>query len=947
MWPGKREAWVDGLLVLLALVVLAVPVMIIVLLVGQARLRHRTGSLERELRGLGDRLALLQQQMAQAGPMPPAPGSAEGAPAAAQLAAPASDPVAAPAAELPPQPAEATPDADPEAAQPPAPEAAEPMAADPGQDRPLVVSGDRLAALGAWLRENLVYAISGLSLALAGVFLVQWGVERGLLSPGMRILAGLAFGAALVLFGEWLRRRQEARGDRSLAYLPAAFAGAGVVALFAAVVAARQLFGLIGPVPAFAGLVAVGALAIVLGWRHGPLLAALGLIGATLAPFMVGGNSAENGPLHLYFTLIAGVGLTIDAFRRWAWISVLALVLSFGAGLLVQASGTSSLPLWLAQLVLLPLLAIALPDLTLRPSSPGPTVVEALAGRPEAGAAGRWPVFPVRLAAGTLAVASLALAFAAASAAEDLLVYGALSTLALAVALWTAEARGLADLAALPALGLLARAGAQMDDMTFANALWAQGLFPETQGEAFWPIVVMAAVVSGAFALRARHDGPGRTGIGYGLAAVAFAPLLLVLVEIFWRPAVGWPAAWPWALVIMAHAAGATFLAVTFARLDGENRRRTAHAALAALCLVALALFVLTTKAALTLALAVLVAASAALDRRFDLKEFAGFIQLGLAVILYRLGADPGIPWSLDAPFGQVALAHVGALAGLLAAWQMLDARSRPVTRAALTAGAGTTLALFVTICLARWLQRYGSDASLDSHWGLTLVALPWLCLALSQAALAQVPGAPRPVRWLRLGVALIAGLLAALTLLRAVTLATPLDVQWNGSHLVLGPPLLDSLALAYAVPGLVLILSARWQAARMRLPLRAAGAALLLLWAALEIRRLVRGPDLTVPGVTQPELYAYTVAMTLLGAGLLWQAIARSSPGLRRLAMGVIGLTVAKVFLIDGAHLTGLTRVFSFLGLGLALAGLAWLNRWAAERSHSAAVQPPSGADS
>ena len=49
---------------------------------------------------------------------------------------------------------------------------------------------------------------------------------------------------------------------------------------------------------------------------------------------------------------------------------------------------------------------------------------------------------------------------------------------------------------------------------------------------------------------------------------------------------------------------------------------------------------------------------------------------------------------------------------------------------------------------------------------------------------------------------------------------------------------------------------------------------------------------------------------------------------------MIVIGLTIAKVFLLDAAGLTGLTRVFSFLGLGLSLAGLAWLNRWAGQVS-------------
>ena len=38
-------------------------------------------------------------------------------------------------------------------------------------------------------------------------------------------------------------------------------------------------------------------------------------------------------------------------------------------------------------------------------------------------------------------------------------------------------------------------------------------------------------------------------------------------------------------------------------------------------------------------------------------------------------------------------------------------------------------------------------------------------------------------------------------------------------------------------------------------------------------------------------------------------------------------------VGLIDASGLSGLTRVFSFLALGLSLAALAWLNRWAAWR--------------
>ena len=102
------------------------------------------------------------------------------------------------------------------------------------------------------------------------------------------------------------------------------------------------------------------------------------------------------------------------------------------------------------------------------------------------------------------------------------------------------------------------------------------------------------------------------------------------------------------------------------------------------------------------------------------------------------------------------------------------------------------------------------------------------------------------------------------------------------------------------------------------------------VVWAALEIRRFWRGEQIATPGFTQPELYTYTVALLIAGGVLLVQALRRRNAGLRRLAMAVIEIAIAKVFLVDAAGLAGLLRVFSFLGLGLVLAGLAWLNRWA-----------------
>ena len=108
-------------------------------------------------------------------------------------------------------------------------------------------------------------------------------------------------------------------------------------------------------------------------------------------------------------------------------------------------------------------------------------------------------------------------------------------------------------------------------------------------------------------------------------------------------------------------------------------------------------------------------------------------------------------------------------------------------------------------------------------------------------------------------------------------------------------------------------------------------------LWLGLTIKHFWRGPEaMGLPWVGQPELYSYTMALLTVGAGLFYQSLARSSVMLRKAGLLVIGLAVAKVFMIDIGSLGGLIRVFSLLFLGLALAALAWLNRWAAGRYDS-----------
>ena len=921
--PDKPGDVMEALLILLAIGYGLLPVILLfwVSALGR-RIARLESSLSRSLQGQTDDAAAT----APLADLPVAEIAPEPQPAAPVAATPAAATAESVAAES----ATAASVADPWSGKAVAPSALLPVAGatqpgGPGQDQPIVFRADRIADLVSWLKINWVYLVSAASLAAAGIFLVQYGVEKGLVPPVARVGLSLALGAVLVLAGEWLRRKRGDSEDVATAYLPQVFAGAGIVVLFGAVIAARQIYGLIGAEVAFGGLVLVAALAVVLGWFHGQLLAAVGLLGAAAAPFVVGGDTESTDWLYGYFTLIGAAGLAIDAARRWAWISVLALVLAFGCNWLTLV-GYGGAGIQAMAATLLVLLTMALPVWRLWPAHDGPMVSEAVVAR---GAAG-WPGFPVRLVAGSVLAGSVLIVLSySATAAEDWVLCISLVVMALALILWAHRAPALADLAVIPAAAFLFRLGTQGGHDAGPLALAYQMPLAEG-GAAPWSaswLLALATAISLAAGWRALRNPAWPRAWGLGAALVA--PLAAVALELVWHPAlvVG---PYAWALQIIALAALMVAMAARFANEDGGDHARMAYATLSALSLIALSVFVLTTGSALTLALAVLVVVALALDRRFALPQMTVFVQVAVAALGWRLVVDPGVDWAVNAPIGTVILTFGGVLAALAAGMWLILGRGRLGAQAVLESAFAGFAAILANVLLERWVPVPSGWMGGFTHWNLSLHAMPWLVMALVQLYRLKIGGW---LRWVRIGLAGIAGLIAAVGIGAAAGPLNPLFDAWQE---VGGTLPFDTLLLAYALPALLLLATLRplahlphW----LRIAMVSVGSALLGLWLGLEIRHFWQGPVLALPGVSQPELYTYTVALLLTGAALLYQAIARRSVLLRRLAMAVIGITVAKVFLIDAAGLSGLTRVFSFLALGLSLAGLAWLNRWAAGR--------------
>ncbi|MEO9574983.1 MAG: DUF2339 domain-containing protein [Tateyamaria sp.] len=895
----------EALVVLLGLVVLAIPVGVIYLLVAQSGLRGRIATLEADIARL----------MAASPATKPGELSLE------------RDKSKTPATSQ--KPAE---NKDKATAQPPEPAAARVIAARKAVEQPATPSGTSRGQIAlSWAVNNWFYMVSALSLALAGLFLVQYGVENDLFPPTARVLAALTFGAVLIGGGEVIRRRYGDGPDSTTAYIPSVFSGAGLVSLFGAVAAARLLYDLIGVEVAFAGMASVGLLGVALGWLHGPLLTTVGVVGAFLAPLLVGSTVPANNWLYLYFGIITAVGLGVDTLRRWAWVSALSVALGFGMGWLTLQGGGTSLTVGFQVFVLaLAGLSILIPARSIWPDHDG-QLVTGWVMHPS----GPRPGFPTALALAAVAAASFGLIWTSGIGADGCWpgITG-LVVLAIALALWSLSAPALQDMALVPALGLICVVALE-GQMGGPVVRAFEAAYAES-AEADYPIAVtlLWGLGLGLSALAAgRALRPG-FGVAWAMGAAVLAPAMAIALEVTWQPAqvVG---AYPWALHAMVMAAVMVALALRFARVDGEDKTRASLFVLSAMAAISFGLVLILSSAALTVALAITVLVAALLDRRFDLPLMQLAVSVGVIAVGARLIANPGLPWALDAPVWEILLAYGGALAAFVAALWAIRGKARVSATVMLDTAAWSTGGTLMSLLLFRLLERMAGVDNSNSHWAMGLYATIWLGLMTAQLLRLQDLGGLLGI--VRVGLAAVFGCIGFGALALGLTIFSPLLTNWGSD--VAGPAVFNTLLVAYLFPAIVLGLAA-WQLRYriLRLGLFSFAIGLSAVWAFAALRHVwkgAQGMELS-NGFLQSELYSYTVALLVVGAALFYQSLARGSTMLRRAGLVVIGLAVAKVFLIDISGLEGLTRVLSLVVLGLSLAALAWSNRWAQARVSS-----------
>ena len=749
----------------------------------------------------------------------------------------------------------------------------------------------------ARIADNWMVWLGGLCVGLAGIFMVKYSIDAGLLGPRARVALAIATGLGLHGVAEWLRRRSGA--DPSFA----ALAGGASITLYGAVLAGLHLYGLFEPRLAFALLAIVSLATLALALAQGPALAAIGILGAYGVPILVSDNSGTIVVALVYSLLVSAAGLLLlrHVYRPWLWWGLVAGALGW-----LVISLTSRVELFRG--IYLALLAwglVALPsgDWLLgrgeRAGEPGARRL-VLLGRP-------WRF-------DQLALGLVALAWGWAIHRQGFTAGAMVQWLPMVVVLGLA-ARCRGSLAWLPWFGLAVQWLAWLSSALHGDPAGAgYQLRPLTDWQARGFLELAAAISLVQVALALLHL---RTrGFDHRQMALAcLAPLLWLALAYLLVSGVALSLWWSVAALLVG---------LVYGLVAGLRVQRQASDG-AALWLIlgghlaySLAAAIQFREAGLTLALAAQLPSLAWLRQRYGLPWLDQVIKGVLALVVARLTLNPwlatypaDVHWSLWTYGGATLCCALAAL------WSRRDA----VLGRWLEAAGLHLLVLTLGAEVRYWLY---DGVIFQPRYGLTEAAINaslWAAMALTYAYRARrsahFEGFYRGCS--RILLALSAGSYAL-----AVTTLNPL---WSGEP-VAGTPIANILLLAYGMPVVMALLVALYHEGRWRpLALATAGGGFLL-FISLEIRHLWQGRLSLHLATGNGELYTYSAVWLLLAMGALVAGGVWRRRRLYRAVMVLLALVIAKIFLVDMDDLEGLLRVASFMGLGVALLGLAWLHR-------------------
>jgi len=351
---------------LLVLLVLAIPcALLVAAILGIAAfvkvsgVKRQLGDLESGLAQLLRRISGLEKRVDEAESRAAAAGveevSAE-APAPAPAPAPPPEPgkaaaVAAPAKAPPPLPEKAKPE--PAAPEPAAPEPGAPEPGKPDAEKPAAAAAReakpaprraaarKLAPASRTARKQATDAEwwskleatvgkqwmtwAGMLALIVGVgFFVKHAFDNDWIGPGGKVLIGAAFGVGLVVLGHFaIVRKMRPLGQ--------GIVGGGLAVLYVALWAAYGYYSLIPQLAAFGAMVVVTAVGIGLALRHDSMaMSILATIGGFITPLLVSKGTDPRDALFSYLILLDLGILALAFLKGWRVLDSLAFICSAG-----------------------------------------------------------------------------------------------------------------------------------------------------------------------------------------------------------------------------------------------------------------------------------------------------------------------------------------------------------------------------------------------------------------------------------------------------------------------------------------------------------------------------------------------------------------------------------------------------------------------------------------
>jgi len=771
---------------------------------------------------------------------------------------------------------------------------------------------DYFSNLRSNFKKNWMIWLGGSCVALAGIFMVRYSMEQGLLGPTARIICSILFSVTLHVIAEWGRRRH-----RIQIHAIAALAGSASIILYAALLAALMLYQLVAPGLAFGALSIVSLFTMALAVVHGPILAVMGILGAFVVPLLVDTDSSNIIALYAYCLIISAASFLLLRFVYREWIFGFTFL---GAGAwwaislgIPEADGYRGF-----YLTAFAYLALSIPnwDLRLRGKAIRNDIRSTDMDSQESRKREKIEfvaLFSILVAAVfsiltnpeiTLALVEwspLTILLLVASGAN--LSYSRLPALfvVLQMVLWPAIGYGQNPIVGESWLTL------QEQTAYVWIAAWMVSLY------------TVFTIRNLKWGIQKHHEKEELFWFG----SASFIPLgwligcYLILTEM--ETSLTWAGSTVGLGIIYLLWAVRRVTAIGEHKLPQANQKdkiMSAWLILAGHLSYSLAVAFMLREASLTVALATQLVSIVWLINRFALPQLDIYLKVILAVVAARLTLNPWlltysteVHWSLWSYGGATLLCAT-------ACWMSPDT-SRLRSWLELS-----TLHLFVLTAwteLRYWLYDGEVFAARFDLLEVSINMALWFSVAMIYYIRQQ-----RSEHLKKIYSLLSVGMLTLAVFAYGLVLLVLNPLWFAGTEI--DTMFFNILLLAYGFPVVMFAVFIRFYDQRYRSVMTTAFGVAAFLFISIEIRHFWHGNVHLDSGISSGEQYTYTIVWMIMAVLAMLAGSLKLGKQVYQAGFGLIMVVTAKIFIVDMSDLQGLLRVASFMGLGLCLLGMAYL---------------------